>query len=81
MRAIADWLNVRVAWLRDGEGPIRATASQNPAVAEIDAMMSQASPRSQRVLQRIKAAADAGRLTEEDLEALGAIADRLEKKN
>ena len=24
MKAIADWLGVRIAWLRDGEGPMRA---------------------------------------------------------
>jgi len=79
MRLIADWLEVRVAWLRDGEEPKRPVTGRRP-ISEIDAMMSAASPRSQRVIRRIKEAAEAGRLTDEDMEVLGAMAERLENK-
>lgn len=34
MRSIADWLNVRVGWLRDGELPVRGEDGAHDAVAE-----------------------------------------------
>lgn len=89
MLAIAEWLGVRVEWLEYGEGDKRPGASytvqvkEEPAGAEAkqkaEALIGLATPRSRTALERIASAAEAGRLSEEDLLLLERIAARFER--
>lgn len=77
---------VRSEWLLFGNGQITNQYIQPDAVKEnlnvsIESLMTKASPRSLIELEKIAEAAADGRLTEDDIKLLKAIADRLAKKD
>jgi len=83
---IARETGVRVEWLMFGNGSMTVKYDKEGLVSEpvslgIEKLMTKATPRSQVELEKIAQAAAEGRLTEEDINLLKAIADRLAKKD
>lgn len=66
-----------VGYLDADEGHVPASDPADTALAK--RLLALATPRSQRALERIIAAAEAGRLSEADVKLLGEIAARLER--
>lgn len=66
-------------WNTDEPQPT-APGPTGAAAASIGALMSRASPRSRTILDRIAQAADAGRLTDADIELLDQIAERFARQ-
>jgi len=86
LAAIAQEYNSTLDWLISGKGEmiVRQQKAGTPppedhtqAVAEIDALMAAATPRSRSALEHIAAAAASGDLSEDDLVMLEKIAQRL----
>ncbi|MBV2127948.1 hypothetical protein [Arsukibacterium indicum] len=77
---------VRSEWLLFGNGQMTNQYAQADMVnedipASLEALLTKATPRSQIELEKIAEAAAQGRLTEDDIKLLKAIADRLAKKD
>jgi hypothetical protein len=71
MRAISEWLNVRVAWLRDGEGPMRISVGELPITAEkVGDDRGRYETASTRKLQKLADAAEKGEISEEQIDAI-----------
>lgn len=86
--SIARVCGVNPLWLAEGIGemlPNSERGGTNTTVAEAtcraEDVANLASPRSSAVLNQIATAAAEGRLTDDDLELLGVIADRLESRH
>lgn len=74
MLALSECLGVNAAWLEYGEGPIRPGDSSEGG--KVIAALT-GSPRSRAILHSLTTAAAEGRLSDQDLELLDAIAQRL----
>lgn len=77
---------VRSEWLMFGNGQMTVQYSPFDMINEespepFEALMTKATPRTQIELEKIAEAAADGRLTEDDIKLLKAIADRLAKKD
>lgn len=86
VESIASHTGVRAEWLLFGNGPMTNTYNSEfsvsePSAHELEKLITKATPRTQAELQKIAEAASDGRLTEEDIKLLKAIADRLAKKD
>ena len=79
---LAEVLKVSDVWLLTGQGPMRADAPRKaPAESMLAYLEGRVSPRSEQALRSIQKKAAEGKLTEEDLEALEVMAERLAAKH
>jgi len=80
---IANITGSRLEWLLTGQGPMRSdeTPTQEQAESLIGYLKDRVSPRSKQVLLSIQQKAADGKLTDEDLEALEIMAERLAAKH
>lgn len=69
MRAIADWLNVRVSWLRDGDGAMRRTLTLMNDAREIAEPSQIYDPIIRQDVERLIEAVAKGEINKEKLEA------------
>ena len=77
---------VRAEWLLFGNGQMTnayssASSVSEPSPLDLKKLITKATPRTQIELEKIAEAAADGRLTEDDIKLLKAIADRLAKKD
>lgn len=86
VESIASHTGVRAEWLLFGNGQMTNTYNSASSVSEaspldLEKLITKATPRTQIELEKIAEAAADGRLTEDDIKLLKAIADRLAKKD
>lgn len=76
---LASALDIDPIWLIDGENQ-KTKIKESTSEYDISGLMNVATPNSHRVLERIQKAFDNGSITEEDLQAIEAIAERFIKE-